>query len=107
MLRTNGAQCGRQIDGEGNLRAQLERVFANLELAVRKVGGSMNDTIKLNHFYTERVDSRMFGRSEKCAAVMVRMCKSRPVQIDGRRVSKYSAKSHLLHLPAVLKKSGY
>ncbi len=42
--------------GPSDFKAQLERVFANLDLAARAAGGSCRDIVKLNYFCVESVD---------------------------------------------------
>jgi enamine deaminase RidA (YjgF/YER057c/UK114 family) len=45
-----------KIIGEGDFEAQLEQVFANLNIAVEAAGGAMADIVKLNYFLAAEVD---------------------------------------------------
>ena len=42
-----------RVVGAGDFRAQTERVFANLELALRSAGASFADVVKLTTFVTD------------------------------------------------------
>ncbi|HKX26782.1 MAG TPA: RidA family protein [Blastocatellia bacterium] len=39
-----------KIVGEGDVRAQLKQVFANLETRLREAGASFKDVVKLNYY---------------------------------------------------------
>jgi enamine deaminase RidA (YjgF/YER057c/UK114 family) len=39
-----------KVVGEGNFEAQVEQIFANLEIAVEAAGGTMADIVKLNYY---------------------------------------------------------
>lgn len=41
--------------GEGNFEAQVERIFANLKIAVEAAGGVMADIVKLNYYLVAEV----------------------------------------------------
>ena len=42
--------------GEGNFEAQVERVFANVKIAVETAGGTMADIVKMNIYLVAEVD---------------------------------------------------
>jgi enamine deaminase RidA (YjgF/YER057c/UK114 family) len=42
--------------GEGNFEAQVERVFANVKIAVEAAGATMADIVKLNTYIVAHVD---------------------------------------------------
>ena len=42
--------------GEGNFEAQVERVFANVKIAVETAGGTMADIVKMNVYLVAEVD---------------------------------------------------
>jgi enamine deaminase RidA (YjgF/YER057c/UK114 family) len=42
--------------GEGNFGAQVERVFANVKIAVETAGGTMADLVKMNIYLVAEVD---------------------------------------------------
>jgi enamine deaminase RidA (YjgF/YER057c/UK114 family) len=44
------------VVGQGNFRAQLEQVFANLEIALHSAGGAFADVLKLNYFCVDTVE---------------------------------------------------
>jgi enamine deaminase RidA (YjgF/YER057c/UK114 family) len=44
------------VVGEGNFRAQVEQVFANLNAAIDTAGGRMTDIVKLNYYCMDCVD---------------------------------------------------
>jgi enamine deaminase RidA (YjgF/YER057c/UK114 family) len=48
------------IVGEGNYRAQLEQVFANLNTALESAGASFRNVVKLNYYIVDRVDRSEF-----------------------------------------------
>lgn len=41
------------VVGKDDFRAQVEQVFANLKAAVEATGGTFNDVIKLNSYFTD------------------------------------------------------
>ena len=43
----------RQLVGQGDMRAQLRQVLANIETALAQVGGRMGDIISLAHYTTD------------------------------------------------------
>jgi enamine deaminase RidA (YjgF/YER057c/UK114 family) len=45
-----------KLIGEGDFEAQVERVFANLKIAVEAAGGTMADLVKLNYYLAAEVD---------------------------------------------------
>ncbi|MEW6130453.1 MAG: RidA family protein [Acidobacteriota bacterium] len=42
--------------GEGDFRAQVEQVFANLKLRLEEVGATFQEVIKLNYYLTDASD---------------------------------------------------
>jgi enamine deaminase RidA (YjgF/YER057c/UK114 family) len=46
--------------GEGDLRAQTEKVFANLAVALAAAGASFGDVVKLNWYVTDVSDLPVF-----------------------------------------------
>lgn len=49
-----------KIVGEGDYRAQLRQVFANLNTALSAAGASFHNVIKLNYYIVDRVDRSEF-----------------------------------------------
>jgi enamine deaminase RidA (YjgF/YER057c/UK114 family) len=47
---------GGSVVGEGNFRAQVEQVFADLKAAIETAGARMTDIVKLNYFCRDSVD---------------------------------------------------
>ena len=47
-----------KLVGEGDFRAQVEQVFANIKIAVEAAGSSMNRLIKLNYYCVDTVDPK-------------------------------------------------
>lgn len=45
-----------ELVGAGNFRAQLEQVFANLDVAVRAAGGTFADVVKLNYYCVDSIE---------------------------------------------------
>ena len=45
-----------KLIGEGDFGAQVEQVFANLEIAMEAAGGTMVDIVKLNYYVVAEVD---------------------------------------------------
>jgi enamine deaminase RidA (YjgF/YER057c/UK114 family) len=45
-----------KLIGEGDFGAQVEQVFANLEIAMEAAGGTMADIVKLNYYVVAEVD---------------------------------------------------
>jgi enamine deaminase RidA (YjgF/YER057c/UK114 family) len=43
--------------GKDDFRAQVERVFKNLKLAVESAGGDMGNVVKMNYYVAEAVES--------------------------------------------------
>lgn len=44
------------VVGEGDFRAQVEQVFANLKAAIETAGARMTDIVKLNYFCRDSVE---------------------------------------------------
>ena len=47
-----------KLVGEGDFRAQVEQVFANIKTAVEAAGSSMSRLIKLNYYCVDTVDPK-------------------------------------------------
>jgi enamine deaminase RidA (YjgF/YER057c/UK114 family) len=45
-----------KLVGEGDFKAQVEQIFANLKIAVEAAGGTMADIVKLNYYLVAEVD---------------------------------------------------
>ncbi len=63
-------QLARDIDGncvgKGDMRAQMEQVFANLDRCLKAAGASWADVVKTNTFVTD------FDEFQKCGDVRIR-----------------------------------
>ena len=44
------------LEGKGDLRAQIQQVFENLKAAAEAAGGDMNSVVKLNYYCAGSVD---------------------------------------------------
>lgn len=68
-----------KVVGEGNFAAQAEKVFQNLEYALKSVGGSMTDLVKTTTFITDikhlpalrEVRTRYLARTQPPANTLV------------------------------------
>jgi enamine deaminase RidA (YjgF/YER057c/UK114 family) len=63
-------QLARDIDGncvgKGDMRAQMEQVFKNLDLCLKAAGASWADVVKTNTFVTD------FEEFQKCGDIRIR-----------------------------------
>src|SRR5438034_9223040 len=59
-------QLARDVDGKGDMRAQMEQTFQNLDRCLKAAGATWADVVKTNTFVTD------FDEFQKCGDVRMR-----------------------------------
>ena len=71
-----------KVVGVGNLKQQTEQVFKNIAVQVEKAGGTMNDIVKINCYFTDITEVELFRTARDRYINLERPPASTAVQVE-------------------------